>query len=111
MEKFVKKNGAAMNKFFVGVALAQGGTIQLQNPLGFTNISAVIDNIAGYLILVAAPIAVLMVLFAAFQIMSAGGSEEKVLKGKKTILYAVVGFAIILISKGITLIVKQLLGV
>ena len=85
--------------------------ITLDNPLKITSIAALIDNIAGYLILIAAPIAVLMILFAAFQIMSAGGNEERVAKGKKTILYAVIGFAIILISKGITMIVQQLLGV
>ncbi|MEK7520756.1 MAG: hypothetical protein AAB560_01630 [Patescibacteria group bacterium] len=85
--------------------------ITLDNPLKITSIAALIDNIAGYLILIAAPIAVLMILFAAFQIMSAGGNEERVTKGKKTILYAVIGFAIILISKGITMIVQQLLGV
>lgn len=84
--------------------------ITLENPLKITSISALINNIAGYLIIIAAPIAVLMILVAAFQIMSAGGNEEKVKNGKKTILYAVVGFAIILISKGIALIVKQLLG-
>ncbi len=91
--------------------LAQGSAITLDNPLKISSISALIDNIAGYLILISAPIAALMILFAAFQIMSAGGNEEQVTRGKKTILYAVVGFAIILVSKGITMIVKQLLGV
>ena len=51
-----------------------------------------------------------MVIYGGFQILTAGGTPEKFTTGRKTILYAVIGYGIIIISKGVTLILKQLLG-
>ena len=52
-----------------------------------------------------------MVIIGAFQIMFAGGNPENVTKGKKTILYSVVGFVIVVVASGVAFILKELLGV
>lgn len=104
---------------FLSTAVANqgGGTgddagVTLPNPLGETNdIWQLIDNIIRALrAYIAPPIVTLMVLYGAFQILFAGGEPEKFANGKKTILWAVIGYAIILIASGISLVIRDVLS-
>jgi hypothetical protein len=83
--------------------------IELKNPLGTEDVIVVINNILNYLIYISVPILALMILIGGFQILSAKDNSENVKKGKSTIKYAVIGFVIILISKGIGLILLEIL--
>ena len=90
----------------------QGGSYTLPNPLGSgnTTIAQIIQNVAYYLsVYIAPPIVTLMILFAAFQILTAGDNPERLKSAKGIILWTVVGYVIILISWGITSIIQQLL--
>lgn len=90
---------------------SQGGTFTLPNPLRATNIAQIITNIAYYLsVYIAPPIVTLMILFAAFQILTAGDNPEKLTSAKNMILWTVVGYVIILIAWGVTSIIHQLLS-
>ncbi len=90
---------------------ATEGTIKLINPLGTdSTIGDVIKNVLGGLQLIAIPIVAVMILVGGFQIMFAGGDPEKFKTGKKTILYTVVGYAIILIASGISFIIQEILS-
>lgn len=86
------------------------GGLTLQNPLTSNDIIQVINNVLNYLIYISVPFLALMILVGGFQILFARESPEKVASGRKTIQWAVIGFAIILISKGIALILLQILG-
>lgn len=89
----------------------QGGSYTLPNPLGVTSIAQIIQNVAYYLsVYIAPPIVTIMILFAAFQILTAGDNPEKLNTAKQIILWTVVGYVIILISWGITSIIQQLLS-
>jgi|SRR3989344_205466 len=91
-----------------------GGLTQpggLPNPLGTTNIEDLLNRIVAYLYTISIPLVVIMVIIGAFQIMFAGGNPENVTKGKKTILYSVVGFVIVVVASGVAFILKELLGV
>ncbi len=95
-----------------GTILAQGGgpSITLYNPLaGTDSVIGVINKIITGLQTVAIPIVAIMIFIGAFQILFAGGNPEKFKTGKKTILYTVIGYAIILIAGGITSIIEDLL--
>ncbi len=83
---------------------------QLPNPLCVGSITELLNNIIKGLLVIAIPIVTIMVLYGAFLIMSSAGDPGKIETGKKTILYAAIGFAILLIANGITFIVKDLLG-
>lgn len=85
------------------------GPVRIENPLGLDNIVQVINNILNYLIALSVPVLALMILIGGFQILGARGSPEKIKTGKSTITYAVIGFVIILISKGIALIILRIL--
>lgn len=84
----------------------------LTSPIGATDPIVLLNQIIDILTLyIAAPVAVLMIVIGAFQILSAGGNVENVSKGKKTILYAAIGFAVLLIADLLIGIVAELLGV
>jgi|AntAceMinimDraft_18_1070375.scaffolds.fasta_scaffold115884_2 hypothetical protein len=91
-----------------GADPAQG--ITLQNPAGSDTIAELIHNITSGLVTIATPIVAIMVLIGAFQILFAAGDPEKFKLGKKTILYTIIGYAIILVASGITSIIKNLLS-
>jgi hypothetical protein len=93
-----------------------GGPINLPNPLtcvsgsGEPQILCVAGRVIKGIFILANPIAVIMILIGAFQLLASGGSPERVTKGRKTILYAVVGYAIVLLAQGLVLIIKEILG-
>ena len=89
---------------------AGGEGVFIPNPIGPGTFQDLVERIARYLFQIGIPIAVIMILYAAFLYMTAGGSEEKVSKAHKALTYAVVGLAILFLAWGITSLVKELLG-
>jgi len=97
------------NAFAAGVGETTG--IDLPNPLGQgTTFITIINNVLNYLIYISVPILALMILIGGFQILTARDNPEKIGSGRKTIMYAVIGFAIVLISKGVALILLKIIG-
>ena len=86
-----------------------GGGVTLENPLGKENIIDVINGVLNYLIYISVPILAFMILWGGFQILTARDDPEKVKNGRKTIQWASIGFAVILISKGVALILLKIL--
>lgn len=86
-----------------------GQDVVIDPPFSGTIID-VLDRIIGFLVVVAIPIATIMVLYGAFQMLTAGASSADQFKnGVKTITYAAIGFAVVLIGRGIIFLVKQLI--
>ena len=103
------------------VSADSGGGPSLINPLCPANdpndpncarsdVEGLLNSIVSWLLVIATPIAVGMIIFGAFQMIFAGGEPEKFKNGKTTILYTAIGYAIILIGEGITLIIKDVLS-
>ncbi len=96
------------------MALAQttGGSpsYEFKNPLGEgSTIITIINNILNYLIYISVPILAIMILVGGFQILTARGMPAKITSGKQTITYAVIGFAIVLVSKGVALLLLTIM--
>jgi hypothetical protein len=119
MMKLAKRVGAT-TVFFISsflvfhsvLADGQSQNITLADPLGgnesFTTISTAV---AGFLFWdVAAPLATIMVLVGAFQLITSSGDPEKVSQGRKTILYATVGLIVALIAGGAVNIIKSFIS-
>lgn len=96
------------NAFAAGVGETTG--VELKNPLGTTSIIQVINNVLNYLIYISVPILAIMILVGGFQILTSRDNPEKIKSGKTTITYAVIGFVIVLISKGVALILLKIMG-
>ena len=90
--------------------LPGGGAITITNPLSCEDALCVVQAILGALFRISIPIVSLMILVGAFQLMTSSGDPEKVTRGRKTIIYAVVGFAIILLSSGLVYIIAEVVG-
>lgn len=91
-----------------GVGVGTGG-LSIKNPLGTENIITLISRVLDYLIYISVPILALMILIGGFQILTARGESKQIIDGRKTITWAVVGFLLILISKGIALILLTIM--
>lgn len=106
----MKKALIALTPFFVlgKIAFAQSLTDPLGGGETFTSVAS---SIAGFLFFdVATPLCVLMVLVGAFQMMTSAGDPEKFSKGRKTLLYAAIGFVVALCAGGLVNLIKGLLG-
>lgn len=83
----------------------------LPKPLADETIASVINRIAGYLTIIATPIATIMFLIAAFKMMTASDKPEKRQEAIRMIIWTAIGYAIILIGTGITSIIEEILNV
>ena len=103
---------AVLNFILFDNAVAQsgGGTISLPNPLSCQDLGCILTQIISKIAQLAIPIVVIMVLIGGFQIMTAGGNEERVKQGKSTIWWAVIGYVIILLANGLVLVIESVLG-
>lgn len=82
----------------------------LPNPLGVNTIQDIIPKVLSSLIDIAVPIGAIAIIYGAFQMLTAGGDPEKFTKGRKTITYAAIGVAVIILANAIIAVVKSVLG-
>ncbi len=88
----------------------QSGGISIPNPLSCPDVGCVLKRIAGFLFAIATPILAIMVIWAGFLFLTSGGNPEKVATAKKALIWAVIGFAIVLINWGFADIIAEILG-
>ena len=85
----------------------------LKNPLGdvgVTSIQGLITAIIGFIILdIAPPIITIMFLVGAFKMLTAGSNESKFQEGKKTLTYAIIGAAVVLLAYGASDLIQSFL--
>jgi len=84
-------------------ALAQSGTTSsssFSNPLGSTSsFEALLTNIYNYLTkYVVGPLAVIFIIIGGIMYMLSGGDKDRIERAKKTVIYAIVGLAIVVAS-------------
>lgn len=85
-------------------------SFELVNPLTAENFIALLNTIINGLIQLAIPIAVIIIIWAGVLYMVSAGSD-KIKMARKALIYAVLGFGILLISSGIVAIIQDFLGV
>jgi len=84
-----------------GVDSAGGGS-QLFNYFGSgSTLDTVLAKIIDYFIGVSVSVAVIIVIYGAWKIMTASGDPKKFQEGQKTVLYAAIGLLVILLARGI----------
>jgi len=83
---------------------------EIENPLGVTNFPALISRFSSYLLGLAAPLAVLVSLWAAVILMTASGEPKRIQQGHKTLTFAVIGLAVIILSHAALQITQTTVG-
>lgn len=91
------------------VAIAAG--IEIPNPLGSggKDIPTLISTIATWLLGIGTVISTIVVLWAALLFMTSGGSPSRVTQAKQTLLYAVIGLAVLILADGVALLIQNFL--
>ncbi len=82
--------------FWVGPIFVQADFIEIENPLGDKSIQEIIDAVTGLLKVIAIGVGMIMIVWSGIMVMTAAGSEEKVTKAKKTLIWTVIGVAIVI---------------
>ena len=96
-----------------GTSAAAGGTgtsVELPNPLGIGTIGDLMNKIIDGLILFATPVVVAVVIWAAYLFISSRGEPDKITQARNALLYAILGYAILLLAKGIGVIISNFLS-
>jgi len=92
------------------LAQEEDGTTVLENPLNIDSIEDLIQNIVDWIFKIALIVAPLMIIIGAFIFLTSGGNMEKVTQGKNIIKWSVIGLAIIVGSKAIIALIKNIIG-
>lgn len=88
-----------------------GGVVELPNFLGGTKtISGLLAKIAKFVVDLALPFAVLMIIWSGFLFATAQGNEAKITQAKKNFRWTIVGVAVILASEALLGYIEELLG-
>jgi len=86
------------------------GQICLQNPLKACSFTDLIDNILTFLFNIAIVVLPIMVVFAGFMFLTAGGNPSQVGKARDLLLWTMVGFGVILLARGLTEVLRKIIG-
>jgi hypothetical protein len=86
-----------------------GGNIQKNSGLPSTTITDYVFNIISAGLGVLAVVALVLILYAGFTIMTSAGNEDKIATGRQTLIWSVVGLLIIFSSFSILLLFDQII--
>jgi len=91
---------------------ASAQALTLPNPLtncsGGTIMTCVVTPITNFLLMLATPICAIMVLWGGFEMMTSGGDPEKFSTGRSTVIYAAVGFIVVLLANSVAQIINTI---
>ena len=82
----------------------------LSNPLQADSFTALIEDIIDWIVDIGLLIAVGMIIHSGVLFMTAGGKDEDITKAKKTLMWSLVGLAILLIGRNWISLVQDILG-
>jgi limonene-1,2-epoxide hydrolase len=83
----------------------------VQPALAATSTAEIIQRVVSAISWIIGSLLVLLIMIGGFTIITAAGDPKKVTKGKQIIVYAIIGFAIMVVSRGILELVYLILGI
>lgn len=86
------------------------GIITFENPLEAGTIPEIIAAIGDFIFFIGLGLVILMIIIAGIMFMTAGGDPYKISKAKNLLFWVAIGAAITLFSKGVSAIIRYLLG-
>ncbi len=81
------------------------------SPITHTTFGSLIDAIINFIFNIAIVVVPLMVIIGAFNLLTAAGDPKKITTGKNIITYTLIGFAIILLAKGVIAMIEEVIGI
>ncbi len=98
--------------FVLATIVLANDVVEIKNPLGddVKSFEDIINKIIDFIFNIALVLAPLMIVWAGGLYITSGGNPDQITKARNIIIYTLTGFAVILLSKGFVVIIKQLLG-
>lgn len=94
---------------WIFLSTAPVGAITFENPSKINTITELLDAILNFLYALSFPILTAVVLYAGFLMVTSGGKPEQFSKAIWVIVYAAIGFIVILLSKGLVFVLQDIL--
>ena len=91
-----------------GTSPSGGGGIE--NPLKTICFSGLLDSILNVIFTLSLIVVPFVVVYAGFLFVTGGGNPAQITRARDTLIWTAVGFGVILISKGLPFILKDILG-
>jgi len=79
--------------------------------LSVKGLIVILDNIGNWIFAIGLLIAILMAIIGAGALLTGGGEPAKIATGKKILLWAAAGLALILLAKGVFTVLRSIFGV
>jgi hypothetical protein len=86
---------------FSNVAVHAQGRVEFTNPVQMNTVQEVIDAVINFVVILSFPAVTALVLYGAFLMLTSAGDARKFQTGWKVVLYAAIGFTVILAGRGI----------
>ncbi|MFA6027410.1 MAG: hypothetical protein WC752_00585 [Patescibacteria group bacterium] len=80
---------------------ASSSSTELTNPISESNPTIIIANVIRAMLGVLGAVTLLMFIYGGFMLVFSQGNEEKLKKGRGTLIWAIIGMAIVLTSYSI----------
>lgn len=80
------------------------------SPIQSTTLEDLLESVINYIFWFATAITPVLVVAAGFMFLTSGGSMEKVAQAKRIMTYTIIGYAIVLFSRGLISILAEILG-
>ncbi len=91
--------------------ICQAQQLKIINPfVGISTVWELLDLIFRWLFWISVPITVGMILIAAITLITSSGEKEKLKKAKDTIIYALLGFSVVILANGIPPLIMQIIS-
>ena len=87
-----------------------GGPFGLTNPLDADTLQEALDRFLNFLFFLAIALAPILIVYAAFLILTSGGDAAKINRGKQIILWTLIAVALVLFAKGFPALIKGAFG-
>lgn len=81
-------------------------SVTLQNPFAFKTVGQLMDKLLDIIIKVGSVIALFFIIYSGFLFVTAAGSEDKVASAKATFLWTIIGVAIVLGAKALSVLIQ-----
>ncbi len=90
---------------------SQSTSLNFTNPIvGVNDITTLVGNIINFLIILAIPITAILIVYAGFLYITSAGNDEKVKTAQKALIWAIIGFAIVLVASSVPIIIEKFLS-
>ena len=114
MKNFLKTNIVLLTILIfslIPIFISSAADLNIPNPLGGTSdITTLVENILNFLWKLAFVIAPILIVYAGYLYITSAGNEEKVKIAQKTLIWTLIGFAVVLIASSVPAIIQEFLS-